>query len=69
MLPNLFCVNCFLFCKQFEKSVPKLKEWNIDIKDATIAFSDIDGDGSGSINFQEFVTWALRQSIYIRGIH
>ena len=48
---------------EFKKAVPTMKTYNVEVKDPEKEFKSIDKDGSGSISFKEFCTYAIEKSL------
>jgi len=48
---------------EFEKAVPLLHRWGIDVKDPAKRFKEIDTDGGGMVLFDEFSRWALEKGL------
>jgi Ca2+-binding EF-hand superfamily protein len=49
--------------EEFQKALPKLAEWGIQVEDASGEFNKIDVNGGGQILFQEFTDWGLKKSL------
>ena len=49
--------------EEFKTAVPTMKKYNVEIKDPEKEFKSIDKDGSGSISFKEFCTYAIEKSL------
>ena len=49
--------------KEFEASLPSLKEWGINVEDPVETFREIDTNGGGEILFDEFVKWAIAKNL------
>jgi len=48
---------------EFIKAIPILKKWGVIIDDPARAFREIDYNGGGFVNFEEFVEWAEDQNL------
>lgn len=48
---------------EFEKAVPIMNKWGLNIKDAGASFKEADKDGKGMILFIEFCDWAIRKNL------
>ncbi|AAZ13310.1 flagellar calcium-binding protein TB-44A [Trypanosoma brucei brucei TREU927] len=53
--------------QEFKEALPKLKEWGVDITDATTVFNEIDTNGSGVVTFDEFSCWAVTKKLQVCG--
>lgn len=50
--------NMLIDLNEFKKAVPRITEWGLTISDPEKTFKEIDGNGSGSMTFDEFAAWA-----------
>jgi len=48
---------------EFAKALPYLEKWGVTIDDPDKAFKEIDRNGGGYVNFEEFVEWAEDQEL------
>jgi len=49
--------------EEFQKAVPLLKKWGVDIPEPEKTFAEIDTNGGGKILFDEFVAWAQKKGL------
>ena len=49
------------FFQEFKACVPVLKEWNVNVRDASATFKIIDENNGGMVLFNEFAAWAITQ--------
>lgn len=49
--------------EEFTKAVPTIEEWGVHIEDPTTTFNLVDTNGGGTITFDEFCHWAIRQHL------
>lgn len=48
---------------EFNEALPTMLKWGVQINDIEATFNEIDKDGDGFINFDEFVNWATSKNI------
>ena len=50
---------------EFALAVPKLREWGVEIcaEDVEKTFREVDADGAGSLLFDEFCDWAIKNNL------
>jgi Ca2+-binding EF-hand superfamily protein len=48
---------------EFKLAVPTLEKWGIKVSDPEATFASIDTNGGGSILFDEFCHWAIKQNL------
>lgn len=53
---------------EFQKSLPKLAEWDIIIADPRAEFDKIDSNHGGQVLFAEFCDWGLKKSLEQEGV-
>lgn len=58
---------CFFVFQEFKACVPILKEWNVNVRDASATFKTIDENNGGMVLFNEFAAWAIKQCNPISG--
>ena len=51
-----------LSLNEFKQAAEIIKKWSGPVEDFEAAFKEIDEDGSGEIDFDEFCDWAIRKS-------
>ena len=47
--------------EEFERAIPLMNKWGLDVGDPDMAFQEADKDGFGMILFTEFCDWAIRK--------
>ncbi|KPI87939.1 putative flagellar calcium-binding protein [Leptomonas seymouri] len=55
--------NMLIDANEFQKAVPKIAEWGLEISDPDAVFKEIDDNGSGQITFDEFAVWAAAHKL------
>jgi Ca2+-binding EF-hand superfamily protein len=48
---------------EFQKALPKLSEWGVQVEDAQGEFNKIDTNGGGQVLFEEFTDWGLKKAL------
>lgn len=49
--------------EEFEKAIPILSKWGVDVKDTRTAFDKIDSNDGNQIRFDEFCYWAIEKNL------
>ena len=49
--------------EEFEKAIPNLKKWGIDMSNPKQQWQQLDADGKGMALFNEFAEWAIAKNL------